>query len=214
MAHLKLADLPPNPRTWSGLDILVFNDVDTTQLTAAQQDALTDWIRAGGRLLVGGGPNAAQTIAGLKPLLPFSNLAAQDLAVQDLAVQDLTIQTLTHPVAALEDFVRIPMEDRGPYVAAVPTNVTGRVLLQQDDWPLIIVAGQGLGQVYYLAFDFSLAPLDILAGQPHFFPYLMGGVLEPRQRGYFAENVDPYLMRDSLALIPDQVLPSPLTLAL
>jgi hypothetical protein len=77
-----------------------------------------------------------------------------------------------------------------------------------------MVAGQGLGQVYYLAFDFSLAPLDTLASQPHFFPYLMGGVLESRQRGYFAENVDSYQMRDSLALIPDQVLPSPLTVAL
>jgi hypothetical protein len=199
VAHLKLADLPPNPRVWSSLDILVFNDVDTAQLTAAQQDALSDWVRAGGRLVVGGGPNVGQTIAGLEPLLPFS---------------DFTLEILPHPVSALEEFARTPLEDRGPYVAAVPTNVTGRVLLQEGDWPLIIVTGQGLGQVYYLAFDFSLAPLDILASQPHFFPYLMGGILEPRQRAYFAENVDQYQMRDSLSLIPDQVLPSPLTVAL
>jgi hypothetical protein len=196
VAHLQLDALPTNPRAWTGLDILVFNDVDTAPLTAAQQDALNSWLGLGGRLVVGGGPNAAQTISGLETLLPFS---------------DLTLQTLPHPLSALQNFVRTPLEDRGPYVTAVPSNVTGRVLSQENNWPLIVVTGYGRGQVYYLALDLSLAPLDMLAAQPQFLPRLMGP-LQPRRQ--LAENVDLYQMRDSLALVPDQTLPKPGAVAL
>jgi len=64
VAHLALEALPAAAEAWTGLDLLVFNGVDTGRLTPAQQELLQTWVRFGGRLLVGGGPNAAQTIAG------------------------------------------------------------------------------------------------------------------------------------------------------
>ena len=105
------------------LDIVVFNDIDSAQLTPAQQDALNSWVRSGGFLVVGGGPNAAQTMAGLRHLLPFSGV---------------TMRTLPHPLTGLQNFIRTPLADRGPYVAAVPTNFTGSVLAQQDQLPLAV----------------------------------------------------------------------------
>jgi hypothetical protein len=196
VAHLQPNDLPLHPRAWAGLDIVVFNDIDSAQLTPAQQDALSSWLRGGGRLVVGGGPNAAQTTAGLKHLLPFSGV---------------TMHTLPHPLIGLQNFIRTPLADRGPYIAAVPTDFTGNVLAQQDQLPLIIAVRRGLGQVYYLALDLSLAPLDILASQPQFFPRLIGPL---EARSHLVENFNAYTMRDSLALIPDQTLPSPYTVAL
>lgn len=191
VAHLRPNDLPGNPLAWSSLDILVFNDVDTTLLTTAQREALSNWVQSGGRLVIGGGPNAAQTIAGLKPLLPLT---------------EVSLQTLPHPLAGLQRFAAVTGDDRGPYVAAIPINPDGRNLAQEGNLPLIIGASYGLGQVYYLALDLGLAPLDRLAVEPQFFPRLIGPL---QSRSRFIDNFDHYRMRDSLALIPGQTLPSP-----
>jgi hypothetical protein len=166
VAHLDLGDLPTVLQAWQGLDMLVLNDVDTLQLAPAQLAALQSWIRFGGRLLVGGGPNTAQTIAGLTSLLPFSNV---------------TVQTLPHPIAALKPFSSTAFEDRGPYVAAVPSQQTGTLVAGDVNQPLIIQAQRGRGQIYYLAFDLSLAPFDRLAGDPRFIPQLTGP-FQPRAR--------------------------------
>ena len=192
VAHLNPDDLPAIPQAWVGLDVLVFNDVDTTLLTAAQQDLLHHWVNSGGRLVVGGGPNALQTIAGLKPLLPFANL---------------TIQTLAHPLDEFQKFAKTSLADRGPYVAALPANVAGHVIVTEEGLPLIVSLEHGLGQVYYLAFDLGLAPLDLLAGKPQFFPRLIGQ-LQP-QAEYLTRRAGWGDMQNSLALISDQTLPTP-----
>jgi hypothetical protein len=207
VAHLKLADLPPTPQGWAGLDMLVFNDVDTSQLTSTQQDALNYWVGHGGRLIVGGGPNAEQTIAGLSSLLPFAGV---------------TIQTLSGPLTGsyltdLDDLSSQTLNNRGPYVAAVPTNPTGNIIAQENgvsfgnDVPLTTSIKRGRGQVYYIAFDLGLAPLDTLAGQPQFFGQF-AGQFQP-QLGRFVEQAKIDNIRSSLALIPDQTLPSPATVA-
>ncbi|MFQ5613469.1 MAG: hypothetical protein ACE5H9_15195 [Anaerolineae bacterium] len=197
VAHLDLEDLPPLPQAWAGLDMLVVNDVDTSRLTPAQQEALANWVSFGGRLVVGGGPGAAQTIAGLKSLLYFT---------------DVTVVNLPHPLTSLEGYVGQPLEDRGPYVAAVPNGARGWAVVRQGEWPLISARPYNSGQVYYLALDLGLAPLDALAGHPRFLPRLLG-LLEP-QTGRLADSANWRDMRNSLTLIPDQTLPTPGALAL
>lgn len=196
VAHLTLADLPSQLQAWQGLDTLVFNDVDTSPLTPAQQAALQSWLSHGGRLIVGGGPNAAQTLAGLWPLLPFA---------------DVEMQTVVPPLPTLDDFMRVSPEERGPYAAAVPLDVTGRILVEADEQPLIISVDHGLGHVFYLAFDLSLAPFDVLTNQPQFFRRFMN---RPAQNSYFADQANPGRLRDSLSIIPGQTLPTPATVAL
>ncbi len=197
VAHLKLDNLPPIPKVWDGLDMLVFNDVDTTRLTPRQRDILDNWVRRGGRLVTGGGPNARQTIAGLMSLLPFANIINQ---------------TLPHPLFALDSFAQIRLEDRGPYVAAAPTNVTGRVMVKEGTWPLVVSQERGLGRVHYIAFDLGLAPLDTLSGESQFFPQLTGQFQPPPKD--FLDKAGTRNMRSSLALIPDQTLPTPGTVAI
>lgn len=197
VAHLDLADLPAASPAWSSLDMLVFNDVDTTQLSPAQQEALRHWVSFGGRLVIGGGPNGAQTIAGLKPLLPFA---------------EVVVDTLPHPLADLEKFTRNSLPDRGPYVAAIPTQPTGQVVIREGNQPLLVSGDYGLGQAHYLALDLGLAPLDVLAGQQRFLPRIVGR-FEPRHK-LALEQVNGGEMFNSLALIPDQTLPKPGAIAL
>jgi hypothetical protein len=196
VAHLTLADLPSQLEAWQGLDTLVFNDVDTGPLTPTQQAALQSWLSHGGRLIVGGGPNAAQTLAGLWPLLPFA---------------DVEMQTVAPPLPTLDDFMRASLEERGPYAAAVPSDVTGRILVEADERPLIVSIDRGLGRVFYLAFDLSLAPFDVLTNQPQFFRQFMN---QPAQNTHFADQANHGRLRDSLSIIPGQTLPTPATVAL
>ncbi len=195
VAHLKVEDLPPTPQAWNGLDMLIINNIDTSPLTPAQQDAINSWVQHGGYLLVGGGPNASQTIAGLSDMLSFSNVSVQNLA---------------HPLQGLQNFIPLPFDDRGPYIAAIPHNPTGRILATENNMPLIIEAGWGQGRVYYIALDFTLAPLDKLAGKLPLFGNL-SQQFQPQQ--YNFSNATARNMYSSLAQIPGQTLPTPLTVS-
>jgi hypothetical protein len=79
-------DLPPRVEAWSAIDRLVWQDVDTTQLTEEQLAALTAWVSAGGLLVVAGGTTGTTTLGGLPPdLLPFLPTGTVDVAEADLA---------------------------------------------------------------------------------------------------------------------------------
>lgn len=159
VAHLTLADLPTPLQAWRGLDYLVFNDIDSGPLTAEQQQALRSWVSQGGRLVVGGGPNATQTLAGLQPIL---------------ALESIRIETVAHPLNTLDEMAQLPLENRGPYVAAVPDLFFGEVMAQENNIPLIIRQPLGFGEITYMAFDFTLAPLDELMKTPFFMRAILG----------------------------------------
>ncbi len=215
VAHLSVNELPTNPHAWTGLDMLVFNDVDTSQLSADQLGALSYWVSQGGRLVIGGGPNVNQTIAGLGTLPPFS---------------DTTIETLEHPLPELSRFIRATtvaqivqdnitddpppsiIENRGPYVAAIPINPAGTAKVKQGDWPLIISKPHDGGQIHYIALDLSLAPLDTLGGNENFLPKLVDSF--DTTSGHFSDIANWHEMRQGLALIPSLSLPTPGMVAL
>ncbi|MDX1523076.1 MAG: hypothetical protein R3264_15730, partial [Anaerolineae bacterium] len=198
VAHLNLDDLSPSFQAWEALDMLVFNDIDTGQLTVDQQNALRHWVSSGGRLVIGGGPNAAQTISGLTQLLPFAQIETE---------------TLPHPINELRPYSGPTIEDRGPYVAAVPVKVgPGRVLVEKDRHPLIVSYDRDAGQILYIAFDLGLAPLDTIAGREQFFPNLVDTFTPDKT--HLIEHANWSNMQTSLSLIPNQTLPRPGTIVL
>lgn len=197
VAHLAISDLPATVQGWTALDMLVVNDIDTGQLTPPQREALAHWVSLGGRLVVGGGPNALQTLAGLTELLPFSGIESE---------------TLPHPLPALAAYAGASLEDRGPYVAALPQNPTGKTVVSEAEQPLIVSAKRDLGEVYYLAFDLGLAPLDTLAARPRFFPRLTGQFTP--NLNHLDARLNRSEFRSSLTMLPSQTLPTPGTIAL
>lgn len=77
---LGIADLPERAEGWSGLDRLVWQDVDSNQLSTAQLTALRAWIAAGGRLVIAGGTAGINTLSAFPDdLLPYRPTATLDL---------------------------------------------------------------------------------------------------------------------------------------
>jgi len=77
---LGVADLPERSAGWSTLDRLVWQDVDSNQLSSAQLDALRQWIASGGRLVIVGGTAGIGTLSAFPDdLLPYRPTATLDL---------------------------------------------------------------------------------------------------------------------------------------
>ena len=77
---LTVADLPERAEGWGVLDRLVWQDVDSNQLSSLQLDALRRWLAAGGRLIIVGGSAGIGTLSKFPDdLLPYRPTATLDL---------------------------------------------------------------------------------------------------------------------------------------
>jgi hypothetical protein len=77
---LGLADLPERAAGWSSLDRVIWQDVDSNQLSTAQLTALRQWIAGGGRLVIVGGTAGIGTLSAFPDdLLPYRPTATLDL---------------------------------------------------------------------------------------------------------------------------------------
>ncbi|MEO8273103.1 MAG: hypothetical protein ABI620_03470 [Chloroflexota bacterium] len=82
---LTIADLPGRAEGWGVLDRLVWQDVDTNQLSADQLDAMRRWVAAGGRLVIVGGSAGIGTLSAFPDdLLPYRPSATLQIAPNSL----------------------------------------------------------------------------------------------------------------------------------
>lgn len=141
------------------------------ELTAAQRQALVDWVRAGGLLILSGGPTLAQDLAVLPP-------ATLPIAVEGSATGlDLT------ELAGLAGGGGLPEVAGTAPVARV--NVSGgAVLAGTPEQPLVWRGSLGQGNVTVLAVDLGLEPLVSWAGRTP----LLQGLLAPVLPGPEAEG--------------------------
>jgi hypothetical protein len=173
---LKLADLPEKYEGLRSLDLIVLNDTDTSSITPAQAAALESWVRRGGRLVVGGGANAQNTLSGLPAsLVP---VAFQEIReVQQLPGLESWVSVGTNgtrPAISEATPIRVP----GPFVAGIVAAAsssasTGNQLASQDDLPLIWEWAQDQGRVNFVALDLSAAPFDAWNGTRDFWEKLV-----------------------------------------
>jgi len=192
VAHLALDELPERAIALDALNALIFNDVDTAQLTPAQQDALARWVKQGGKLIAGGGPNAAATIAGLSSLLPLTGVNIK------------TLDTLID----LGNLVNEPVPEQGPYLAGIPQPApNANIDLYEQGDPFLLSAPLGAGQLVYFALDFSLAPMNGWAGNEAFWKRLLDPLAAPPP--FYANYNALRAINNALADIPGAGLPSP-----
>ena len=77
---LTLADLPERAEGWGVLDRLVWQDVDSNQLSLEQLSAIRRWIAAGGRLVIVGGSAGIGTLSAFPDdILPYRPTATLDV---------------------------------------------------------------------------------------------------------------------------------------
>ena len=143
VAFLGIEDLPETAVSWTALDVLIFNDIDTGTLSSAQREALESWIQTGGQLVVTGGPGWQKTTASLADLLPVSVSGSESVA----------------DLPALSDAVGEPFRDQGPYLVSTSSLRGGELLFYQDSLPLLAMQEMGRGAVFFLALDPKLAPM-------------------------------------------------------
>ena len=138
---LGIADLPERAEGWNSLDRLVWQDVDSNQLSSAQLTALRQWIAAGGRLVIVGGTGGIGTLSAFPDdLLPYRPSATLDLDPSRLVS---LIGQLPKGAAEL------------PAMGGAPG--AGRALATSGDR---VVAGElayGSGKVTILGFDPTVA---------------------------------------------------------
>lgn len=134
---LTLADLPERAEGWSVLDRLVWQDVDSNQLTHDQLQALRQWIAAGGRLVIAGGSAGIGTLSAFPDdLLPYRPTATLDLDPTSLVP---LLGTLPEGASILP--------------AMGGTIAHGRALATSGDRAVAAEMTYGSGRVTLLGFD-------------------------------------------------------------
>lgn len=191
-----IEDIPPNPEALRSLDVLIFTDVDTGQLTSDQQQAIADWTAGGGHLIVTGGPNWQQTTIGLSALLPTQPEATVTL----------------EDIRPLGEFVRDPAEELATPTLVADNNPleNAQVLLAVDNVPLLVRRGLGAGTVDFVAVDSTVEPLRSWSGFPALWYEL---VISAQPRPSWSHGIERFeLGRDAVSNVTGFDLPSILQL--
>lgn len=144
-ANLSLRELPFEADALRALDVLLFFDVDTGELSAEQRTAIHHWVIGGGHLIVHGGPNWQRTTAGLLEVIPTEPQGTRQF------------ETLT----GLGDYLGFPSDslEQTTIVTANTPKADAEVLLSLEDTPIIVRQTLGLGTVDFVALDPQTEPL-------------------------------------------------------
>ena len=153
--HVRMLSAPVAPDRVAGYDstdALVWINPDPAQFTPAQVDALTEFVRRGGHLVLAAG-SEWQALVGsfLADLLPARPTASA-------AVTGMT---------ALNEYGDVDLSD-APIVLAQLADVRGEVLMDCAGKPAVVRGRCGYGVVTLLAFDPTKAPFANLKDRGRF----------------------------------------------
>jgi hypothetical protein len=134
---LSVADLPERAEGWGVLDRIVWQDIDSNQLSTAQFDSLRQWIAGGGRLVIVGGSAGIGTLSAFPDqLMPFRPTATLDI---DPVILTSILGQLPSSAAEL------------PAMAGAPG--LGRAIATSGDRVIAGELAYGSGRVTLLGFD-------------------------------------------------------------
>ena len=95
-------DLPERVEAWSGLDRLVWQDLDSNRLTPGQLGSLRGWVAGGGRLVIVGGTAGPNSLSAFPDaLLPYRPSATVTVAAGSLTSLLGTVPAGTADLSAL-----------------------------------------------------------------------------------------------------------------
>ena len=145
-ANWALENLPDRAAALAAVDTLVFSDIDTGPIAPAQQQAVRDWLAAGGHLIVTGGANWQATAAGLEDLLPL--IPESSSTVPDL-----------NALMALSGGETSTLAGDTVVTTGEPLDPDDVLIAHDDGTPLLLRRAFGLGTVDYLTADPLAQPL-------------------------------------------------------
>jgi hypothetical protein len=134
VVHLHADDIAESAIPLRAFDILAIDDFATDSLTAGQRTAITDFVRAGGDLLLGTGAAWRKTLAGVSPtILPMTISGTTTVTTAVLGGSPVEVAT------------------------GVPTP--GPVWLATGSQPLLLERRVGAGIVTLASFDWNQEPV-------------------------------------------------------
>lgn len=136
-----------------GVDLLLITNADTGQLTAQQRQAISEWVLAGGHLILTGGPRWQETAAGLTDILPLQPESS----------------VITSDVDAVTDLAGIPGLLADAETVVTRGNLSADAIVMAEDSvgeALVARRGHGYGVVDYVAFDPTTPPFRGWRGLP------------------------------------------------
>ncbi|HRU06523.1 MAG TPA: hypothetical protein P5137_12205 [Candidatus Brocadiia bacterium] len=135
----QFSELPTRWQGYDAADVLAVGSLPPEGINPAQEQAIVDWVRAGGLLILcpGGSPARWENTL-IEQISPVQRLGAR------------LVQAVP-PIEAL--YGPIPGNTR---IGLTESTVRdGRVLLQWDQFPLIVTRNEGVGKVVFVAFDLA-----------------------------------------------------------
>jgi len=190
--RLPLAEIPEAAAGLSSLSLLILADAPTEELGPTQRQALLGWVSAGGHLVLGGGPTAARTLAGLPPELRPATLGA-------------AVET---PDASLAALAGAPGPGALPGVLLTPVP-DARAALERDP-PAWVQRPVGVGMVTQLAFDPGAPELVAWEAAPRFWDQLLRSPILAASPLGSLPGIDPYqegILAGALSATPTVNLP-------
>ncbi|AMV28970.1 hypothetical protein VT84_31540 [Gemmata sp. SH-PL17] len=218
LTHIgSVAQLPDRWYGYEGADLAVLNTGtapdflkqlfgdDATAQNKQKREALIEWVRRGGRLVISAGSNAALVaqLPALKPLLPFTvkpDAPARQVDITGLVWSAGSGQANTASAALTGRGTRfamanlVPQSDRPARVLIPPSQST------EERQPIVAQAAFGLGRVTVIGFDLDSAPFAEFSARPDFWDFVLrecganrassGGDGKPRPPGVVTEEED------------------------
>jgi hypothetical protein len=192
IAHLNLDDVPISGPVLDSLDALLLDDVSTNGLSAQQVQALASWVRAGGQLIVAGGPGAAKSLSGLGDLAPvrLSGTESRDVTA--------ALGTWGLSVPGEQSVIAVSLPDQGALVR-----------LRSGDVPLVVDRPNGRGWTTFVALSPNDPALRLSQGAKNFWQYVLTGSRTRQGKTItLTKNPGVFPSGNQVYALPETALPS------
>ncbi|MGE7917674.1 DUF7408 domain-containing protein [Viridibacillus sp. NPDC093762] len=142
VAQLNDFTIPSKAASWSAGDVLVIDEYKLADLTEEQQQAIIEWVKNGGKAIIGASINVDAEVGLLKEYLPLT-------LGEEQTVSKETLNKLTKGGNFKENVTA--------YEAKLNNNA--EVILEANQTPLVAKLAVGKGEVIQTAFSLGNAPL-------------------------------------------------------
>lgn len=160
-------ELPEEGILLSPLDALIINDVATAGWSERRMQAITDWVKLGGTLVLSGGAGYGKTAEAFKAIMPVQ-------------AGGTTVLSGSEALAAAGG---TELKSDSSVTVSLGEVIEGQIEFSEHGIPLAVTRLVGLGSVVYAAFDPSLDPLSSWSGSATLWARLLQRNLSPLQPG-------------------------------
>ncbi|WP_103110045.1 DUF7408 domain-containing protein [Brevibacillus reuszeri] len=149
---MKPEQIPTSGAQLQMINMLVLNNFALDTLNEQQIQAIRDWTKSGGLLVMAGGAQYKKTAG----------------ALADLSPVEVTGVTTVSSLSSLVADKNKPIELTAPFTISNGTLTKGKVLYAEGGVPLFAVQNAGEGKVLYAAYDLAEEPVASWAGNSRF----------------------------------------------